>query len=482
MRAVLILSALWLGGCAADCATTERCGAAKQAPECGPGTHAEDGTCVADESVACGTGTVLVDGTCVPEAQVDCGEGTVLVDGECVPESEVDCGEGTVLVDGECVPESEVDCGEGTVLVDGECVPEDSLACGPGTLRVGDACVPESSLECGPGTVQEGDTCVPEAEIDCGEGTILDGDTCVPAALQHVVTPLPQSALADVIQGHNSNFSHTGFALHAVDFAVPEGTEVAAARAGVVVRTWEESDSGCDDPSCSWLANYVMIDHGDGTLASYWHLQQHGALVEVGEQVDRGQIIGLSGNTGWSNTPHLHFEITDLLGRSLPLRFEELEPVSDGVAWAGLTWLSDNTHLVRDDDTAPSTCPEDLYLHMGVWLDPDIPCSLAPWGEPYLISGNVAGDADRVQSGRQRRRQRQRDQPVERPDPGDPARPELTRPDLPTGGRDRHHRAREHEEDVDAGGEDLGFAERRPDPTERIAQVMRHDHPGGQRP
>ncbi|WP_277619852.1 M23 family metallopeptidase [Chryseobacterium angstadtii] len=47
--------------------------------------------------------------------------------------------------------------------------------------------------------------------------------------------------------------------------------------------------------------------HPDGTFAQYYHLKQNGVKVNIGDQVKKGDVIGLSGNTGWSKGPHLHF-------------------------------------------------------------------------------------------------------------------------------------------------------------------------------
>jgi murein DD-endopeptidase MepM/ murein hydrolase activator NlpD len=56
--------------------------------------------------------------------------------------------------------------------------------------------------------------------------------------------------------------------------------------------------------------NHVIIEHGDGTYGNYWHLKHNGALVNVGDTVKQGQVIGLAGKTGYAAFPHLHFEVT----------------------------------------------------------------------------------------------------------------------------------------------------------------------------
>lgn len=128
-----------------------------------------------------------------------------------------------------------------------------------------------------------------------------------------------------VLQGFDTGFTHNGLEEFTVDFDVPEGTPVHAARDGVVARIEESNDRVCFGDGCGRFANYIVIVHPDGTTGEYYHLQKEGALVAAGEQVSRGQRIGLSGNTGNSTMPHLHFGVyrADSWGRtqSLPVRF-----------------------------------------------------------------------------------------------------------------------------------------------------------------
>lgn len=121
--------------------------------------------------------------------------------------------------------------------------------------------------------------------------------------------PYAPGAAYRVLQGYSSRFSHRGLEAFAVDFDMPEGSPVHAARAGVVARVVESHDKGCWDAGCYRHANYIVILHSDGTTGEYYHLERDGALVEVGDEVRRGQQIGLSGNTGHSTRPHLHFAV-----------------------------------------------------------------------------------------------------------------------------------------------------------------------------
>ena len=110
-----------------------------------------------------------------------------------------------------------------------------------------------------------------------------------------------------VHQGYHGNYSHKN--VYALDFNMPEGTGVHAARGGIVTDIKEDSNVGCGDPRCKGKSNYLVINHDDGTFSNYVHLQKGGVLVQVGEHVEAGQLVAKSGNTGWSSGPHLHFEV-----------------------------------------------------------------------------------------------------------------------------------------------------------------------------
>ena len=128
-----------------------------------------------------------------------------------------------------------------------------------------------------------------------------------------------------VVQEGPGPFSHHGVERHAIDFAMPVGTKVLAARAGTVVAVKEDSDRGGRSRAYASAGNRVVIDHGDGSRAVYLHLRKNGAQVAVGDEVAAGDWIADSGNTGWSALPHLHFHVerrrTDGTWASVPVAF-----------------------------------------------------------------------------------------------------------------------------------------------------------------
>ncbi len=136
-----------------------------------------------------------------------------------------------------------------------------------------------------------------------------------------------------VLQGWGSRFSHKGLEEFAIDFDMAEGTPVHAARGGVVARVVESNTRGCWEDGCGRYANYIVILHSDGTTGEYYHLEKDGALVDVGDVVEKGQHIGLSGNTGHTTMPHLHFAVyrATVWGntQSIPVRFRSLSGVVD---------------------------------------------------------------------------------------------------------------------------------------------------------
>ncbi|MFC8273623.1 M23 family metallopeptidase [Streptomyces sp. NPDC057271] len=86
------------------------------------------------------------------------------------------------------------------------------------------------------------------------------------------------------------------------DFAVPVGTPVKAAGAGTVVKAGP--NGGGDGPA---YGNAIVVKHANGKYSQYAHLSK--INVHIGQKVGAGQKIALSGNTGNSSGPHLHFEI-----------------------------------------------------------------------------------------------------------------------------------------------------------------------------
>ena len=113
--------------------------------------------------------------------------------------------------------------------------------------------------------------------------------------------------------------------MHAVDFAMPVGTDVLAAREGVVFDVASTNfQGGPEQERYAELANLVRILHDDGTYAVYAHLNWNTIRVRPGDRVAAGEYIADSGNTGFSTGPHLHFAVQRNLGmrvESLPVTF-----------------------------------------------------------------------------------------------------------------------------------------------------------------
>lgn len=121
----------------------------------------------------------------------------------------------------------------------------------------------------------------------------------------------------------------------AYDFETPVGTQVIAARSGLVVKV--RSDLPDDGKQLeSGQHNHIMIKHDDGTVAFYAHLQQDSILVKVGDHVSQGQPIAQSGNSG--NTrgiPHLHFGVYQdwpaREGSDVPVNFRNAQGTHDAL-------------------------------------------------------------------------------------------------------------------------------------------------------
>lgn len=118
--------------------------------------------------------------------------------------------------------------------------------------------------------------------------------------------PYAKGTSHQVVQGYGGLFSHQQIA--ALDFEMPEGTPVYAARGGMIYSYSDNSDEGGFTAGYKNKANYIIIRHDDGSFGCYWHLQKHGVLIRKG-RVGKGQQIGFSGATGQVVRPHLHFSV-----------------------------------------------------------------------------------------------------------------------------------------------------------------------------
>ena len=126
-------------------------------------------------------------------------------------------------------------------------------------------------------------------------------------------------------QGYFGGSTHRAPSGYALDFSMDEGTKIVAARAGIVADIKQDSNIGGPSAYYAEHGNVINIMHDDGSFASYAHIKQNGAKVRVGQKVQAGQVIALSGNTGQSSGPHLHFEVFTFTKRgdsqNLPTRF-----------------------------------------------------------------------------------------------------------------------------------------------------------------
>ena len=109
---------------------------------------------------------------------------------------------------------------------------------------------------------------------------------------------------------------------HCVDFAMPEGTPVLAAREGVITDCCMKFAENFRDPEHGLgRENRIVIRHDDGQESVYVHLQHGSARSHVGKRVAAGDVIALSGQTGYATYPHLHFGVYDVLGCNIRIQW-----------------------------------------------------------------------------------------------------------------------------------------------------------------
>ncbi len=111
------------------------------------------------------------------------------------------------------------------------------------------------------------------------------------------------------LQGYYGKYSHQSPLQYGVDFKMPLGTEIHAARSGLVLEIKKSSNESGKDLSFIKKSNFIKIIHSDKTIALYAHLKFKGVLVHEKQEIKEGEVIGLSGCTGYCHGPHLHFEV-----------------------------------------------------------------------------------------------------------------------------------------------------------------------------
>ena len=128
-----------------------------------------------------------------------------------------------------------------------------------------------------------------------------------------IAFPFPKGKEYQVIQGYNGQFTHkTITSQYAIDFDLNIGDTITSVDDGFVVGVIEDyKEYGT---SKKWLendkSNYITIYHPhSGLFTQYVHLDYKGALVDLGDFVKKGQIIAISGMTGFTTRPHLHFNV-----------------------------------------------------------------------------------------------------------------------------------------------------------------------------
>lgn len=162
-------------------------------------------------------------------------------------------------------------------------------------------------------------------QIQAQERSIADEATSAQANSVRSLYSLPYTPGSAFLVGLGYLEFPTHEGIYAIDWTMPEETPILAARAGVVIEAVDGfSKSGLTDDLRN-KGNRVIVQHDDGTRAVYWHLAHNGVQVKVGQHVKEGEQIALSGNTGYSATPHLHFMVYKQNGgrmESFPVLFK----------------------------------------------------------------------------------------------------------------------------------------------------------------
>ena len=232
----------------------------------------------------------------------------------------------------------------------------------------------------------------------CVGGVAVDeGGPCEHGVARDHQIPFRADVDTRVSQAFYGYETHQGDLSYAVDFSCRPGQAVTASRGGVVWGVRQDSNRGCPDDECVEDANYVIIDHGDGTYSSYFHLQHRGAIVETGDEVCAGEVIGVCGSTGFATGTHLHFSVRDTSWRTVPVMFDEVAERSPGVILPREEYRSQNERQSGCDGGTWSTLGRDAFAHRGILLADDLPTVIDEGdSRTWQIEGRYGGELPKV--------------------------------------------------------------------------------------
>jgi len=158
--------------------------------------------------------------------------------------------------------------------------------------------------------------------------TIRFGDFSKKIEKKPIALPFPKGKTSKIIQGYMGSFSHKDEqSRYAIDFAFSIGDTVCSVADGYVVGVVQTSKTSGRSEKYINDANYITLYHPDtGLFTQYVHLAHQGAVVQIGDEVKKGQPIGFIGMSGFTTSPHLHFSVLMPMGDdwvSTPISFEK---------------------------------------------------------------------------------------------------------------------------------------------------------------
>ena len=143
------------------------------------------------------------------------------------------------------------------------------------------------------------------------------------SAVNHYRLPVPKAKLRRI--DRTSSPAHTGKLRNAIDFIVPEDTPVLAAAEGIVTYVKDDSNLGGFNVIYWNHTNFIVIMHKNGEYSRYDHLAYRSSKVSVGQHVAASQEIARVGMTGYTFTPHLHFQVYVFTGINIWTDFTTVE-------------------------------------------------------------------------------------------------------------------------------------------------------------